>query len=102
VTDVTDRFVDGYTRARVRAHEGVTNQSVTSVTRPPASPPSSLLRLLPRSPFDAEAIRRNGWIDLGVLVVGADDARLTWAERELVRSLGARLYGRRTGGSRNG
>lgn len=30
----------------------------------------------------------------GILVVSADDRRLTWAERELVRQLGSKLYGR--------
>ena len=28
--------------------------------------------------------------------IAADDARLTWPERELVRRLGDRLYGERT------
>ena len=100
MTDVTDRLVMGVTHARAR--EEVTNQSVTSVTPRPSAPPSSLSRLLPRSPFDAEAIKRNGWLDLGVLVVSAEDSRLTWPERELIRALGAKLYGRRMRSGRNG
>jgi hypothetical protein len=102
VTDMTDRLVMGVTRARARTHGEVTNQSVTSVTGPPSAPASSLSRLLPRSPFDAEAIKRNGWLDLGVLVVSAEDSRLSWPERELIRSLGAKLYGHRTRGAHNG
>jgi|GEM_PF-91443 len=43
----------------------------------------------------AEMVRRDGWRDHGVFVVAVDDPRLTWPERELVRQLGERLYGRR-------
>lgn len=42
-----------------------------------------------------EMIKRDGWRSQGVLVVSADDARLTWPERELVRQLGRKLYGDR-------
>jgi hypothetical protein len=41
-----------------------------------------------------EQIKREGWQAQGVLVVDADDERLTWPERQLVRQLGDRLYGR--------
>ena len=43
-----------------------------------------------RSP---EEIKREGWREMGVLVVSPDDQRLTWPERELVRQLGEKLYG---------
>jgi hypothetical protein len=46
-------------------------------------------------PIDAEAEKRAGWRELGVLVVAEQDPRLTWSERALVRQLGARLYGQR-------
>ena len=42
-----------------------------------------------------EQIKREGWQVQGVLVVGADDERLTWPERQLIRQLGDRLYGRK-------
>jgi len=42
-----------------------------------------------------EDIKREGWRDRGILVVSEADPRLTWPERELVRQLGAKLYGRR-------
>jgi len=42
-----------------------------------------------------EEVRRDGWRELGILAVADDDPRLTWHERELVRQLGERLYGRR-------
>ena len=40
-----------------------------------------------------EHIKREGWQAQRVLVIGADDERLTWPERELVRQLGEKLYG---------
>ncbi len=43
----------------------------------------------------AEEIKRDGWREQGLLVVSAEDQRLTWPERELIRQLGERLYGRR-------
>jgi hypothetical protein len=47
-----------------------------------------------RAPDD---VKRDGWHDHGVLAVAVDDQRLTWPERELVRTLGEKLYGRRDG-----
>lgn len=43
-----------------------------------------------RSPDD---VKRDGWREQGVLVVKADDARLSWPEREAVRQIGSKLYG---------
>ena len=43
-----------------------------------------------RSP---EEVKREGWQEMGVLVISTDDRRLTWPERELVRQLGEKLYG---------
>ena len=45
-----------------------------------------------RSPED---IKRDGWVEQGLLAVNVEDRRLTWPERELVRQLGEKLYGRR-------
>ena len=44
---------------------------------------------------DPDEVKRSGWQDQGVLVIAESDPRLTWPERELVRQLGAKLYGRR-------
>ena len=41
-----------------------------------------------------EEMKRLGWQAQRVLVIEADDERLTWPERELVRQLGERLYGK--------
>ena len=49
-------------------------------------------------PIDAEDEKRTGWRRHGILVVAEQDPRLTWPERELVRQLGAKLYGATAGG----
>ena len=41
-----------------------------------------------------EHIKRQGWQAQRVLVIDANDERLTWPERELIQQLGERLYGR--------
>jgi len=51
----------------------------------------------------ADDVKRDGWRDQGVLAVSVEDDRLTWPERELVRQLGEKLYGKRdTEGARHG
>lgn len=42
-----------------------------------------------------DRFKREGWREQGLLVVDAEDQRLTWPERELIRHLGEKLYGRR-------
>jgi hypothetical protein len=51
---------------------------------------------------DPEQVKREGWRDQGLLAVSLDDHRLTWPERELVRQLGERLYGKREREARHG
>jgi len=46
-----------------------------------------------RTPPDK--LKRDGWRDQGVLVVSADDPRLAWHQRELIRQIGEALYGAR-------
>jgi hypothetical protein len=43
--------------------------------------------------MDVEAIKRRGWREQRLLVVSPEDERLDWAERELIRRIGERLYG---------
>ena len=57
---------------------------------------SPLARLQPE-PMDVEAVKRQGWREQRLLVVGLDDERLHWTERELIRRIGERLYGQRDG-----
>ena len=47
---------------------------------------------------DPDQVKREGWTEQGVLAVAIDDRRLTWPERELVRQLGEKLYGKRPEG----
>ena len=53
-----------------------------------------------RSP---DQVKREGWREQGVLAVSVEDGRLTWPERELVRQLAEKLYGKqlRNRGSRD-
>ena len=55
-------------------------------------------RLQPQT-TDLETIKQTGWRDQHILVINADDERLDWMERQLVRQIGERLYG--TGGRRH-
>jgi hypothetical protein len=50
--------------------------------------------------IDAEADRRAGRREHGILVVAAQDPRLSWPERELIRQLGVKRYGERPEDSR--
>jgi hypothetical protein len=42
-----------------------------------------------------EKIKQDGWREQGLLVVAANDDRLSWPERELIRQIGEKLYGSR-------
>ena len=44
-----------------------------------------------------DQVKRDGWKEQGLLAVSLEDQRLTWPERELVRQLGEKLYGKRLG-----
>ena len=43
---------------------------------------------------DLDTIKEQGWRDQHILVVNAEDARLDYLERQLVRRIGERLYGK--------
>lgn len=43
----------------------------------------------------ADQVKKDGWREQGVLAVSVEDGRLTWPEREQVRQLGEKLYGKR-------
>jgi hypothetical protein len=61
---------------------------------------SSYLGRHQTKPVDSEAEKRAGWRKHGILVVAEQDCRLTWSERELIRQLGTKLFGRRSGDDR--
>jgi hypothetical protein len=43
--------------------------------------------------MDVEAAKRQGWREQHILVVSDEDDRLDFLERQLIRSIGERLYG---------
>jgi hypothetical protein len=43
---------------------------------------------------DPDQVKRDGWHEQHMLAVSLEDHRLTWPERELVRQLGEKLYGK--------
>ena len=47
---------------------------------------------------DPDQIKRDGWKEQGVLAIAVNDQRLTWPERERIRQLGEKLYGKRPEG----
>ena len=56
------------------------------------------MKWLPRSfggkRASADKIKRDGWREQGILVVTIADSRLTWPEKEFVRQIGEKLYGK--------
>ena len=45
------------------------------------------------SPEESEALKGRVWRNHGTLVVNADDKRLDWLDREILRRIGDMLYG---------
>ena len=45
------------------------------------------------TPMDVETAKRQGWREQHILVISHDDDRLDFLERQLIRSIGERLYG---------
>jgi hypothetical protein len=43
--------------------------------------------------MDVETTKRQGWREQHILVISHDDERLDFMERQLIRSIGERLYG---------
>ena len=70
------------------------------MSHPPGNYRCPLGRLQPQV-TDLEDMKRSGWREQQILVVSPEDERLDWAEKELVKQIGERLYGR-PGGRRVG
>ena len=68
---------------------------------PPARYPSPLGRMQP-TPVDVEATKRQGWREQHILVISDEDERLDFLERQLIRSIGERLYGQGQGHPKGG
>jgi hypothetical protein len=45
-------------------------------------------------PVDLDAVKQRGWQEQHILVVSESDERLDFLERQLIRRIGERLYGR--------
>jgi hypothetical protein len=43
--------------------------------------------------MDVEATKRQGWREQHILVISEEDERLDFLERQLIRTIGERLYG---------
>ncbi|MDI9330947.1 MAG: hypothetical protein QM527_06505 [Alphaproteobacteria bacterium] len=63
---------------------------------PPARYPSPLGRMQ-ATPMDVEATKRQGWREQHILVISEEDERLDFLERQLIRTIGERLYGQGQG-----
>ena len=59
----------------------------------PSPPRSALGRLMPIA-MDAEAIKREGWQNHGILVLDITDPRIGWMEREVLQQTGERICGK--------
>ncbi|GAB0057938.1 hypothetical protein SIID45300_02272 [Candidatus Magnetaquicoccaceae bacterium FCR-1] len=59
----------------------------------PRLPRSCLARLIPER-MDVELEKRKGWHTHGILVVAENDPRLGWPEREMIRHLASKLFGK--------
>ena len=44
--------------------------------------------------LDTDKIKKAGWLEDGILVIQLDDERLGWADRECIRQIGNKLYGK--------
>lgn len=57
-------------------------------------PPRCTLSRLVAEPMNKDAVKRDGWQKHQILVVALDDDRLGMIDREFVKQIGNRLYGK--------
>lgn len=57
---------------------------------------SPLGKYMPTS-MDTDRIKREAWHDDGILVVNLDDDRLDMIQREFVKQIGEKLFGKKKG-----
>lgn len=58
-------------------------------------PPSCTLGRFVPAQIDTESVKREGFNNHGILVVAVDDQRLSWIERQIIKQLGERIYGKK-------
>ena len=56
-------------------------------------PPMRMSLVTPNS-RDAEAVKKNAFHDQKILVVNIDDDRIGWVEREVLKQVGEKLFGK--------
>ena len=59
----------------------------------PQQPRCTLARLV-AEPMNKDAVKRDGWQKNQILVAALDDERLGMIDREFVKQIGNRLYGK--------
>ncbi len=57
-------------------------------------PPRCVLGRLIAEPMDKDEVKREGWQQHQILVISLDDGRLGSIEREFIRQIGEKLYGK--------
>ena len=57
------------------------------------SPPRSPLACVQPATMDVDEVKQRGWTGQNILVVSAEDQRLSEEEQELIKQLGDKLYG---------
>ncbi len=45
--------------------------------------------------LDPEKIKRKGWLEDGILVINLKTVKLAWNEKELLKTIGNKLYGKK-------
>lgn len=56
------------------------------------------MSLLQPNSRDVDAVKKNAFLDFNMLVVSVDDPRLAWPEREILKQVGEKLYGKKPAG----
>lgn len=59
----------------------------------PNQPRCTLARFIPTSP-DTDQIKKEAWANERILVIQAEDNRLTWIERQVIEAIGNRINGK--------
>lgn len=62
----------------------------------------TLSRYLPHTRESAEETKRRAFREYGMLVASVDDPRLDWVQRETLKQVGTKLYGKQKGTGNDG
>lgn len=53
----------------------------------------ALGKLIPDT-IDTEELKHDAWHQHNIIVVAADDSRINWLERQVLQTIGERIFGR--------